>query len=546
MPLDPLDPSEFITEPMTRSPVLQIDPAAGAFHARGPSLPAARPRPPQISEKAETALEQPAGFEQHMIGTRLPTPPNLATQPQPRIADIETMRATPSREGKAPYLDRVVDLFRAYPSTPSAWRKLDTETLLHNTIEQMKDNILWLHDRMPQAWRDRAQLWYDGGNRIINRWAEYYNLSPRATAGAAAALSPQKDWFENVSVAERVLRTVTDPQIRGTAMTPEMTALWQRLDKPEWGQFYKGIAGKSYDQIEAELQQTPLSPLAQATYKALWLRLYDEAHTAQSFRIVTPEGEFAGEKLNADGTPAKLRWNALPDIGKAIRMIETNGADAEILAGGMHKVRNFYNNLLAPNSPRGDVTIDTHAVAAALLRALSSKDTEPAHAMGSSLRAGMPTPPGSDITGMRGAYPVYAEAYRRAAAERGILPRQMQSITWEAVRGLYPRTFKKGNKELIDNLWKRYANGQATIEQTRDTIWQLTNGINRPDWAAGSSGGANELFQYSGDPRELFEPRVYGEPAGYPFVGGGTEPTAGAATPGVSDDAAAAIGFGAQ
>jgi hypothetical protein len=32
--------------------------------------------------------------------------------------------------------------------------------------------------------------------------------------------------------------------------------------------------------------------------------------------------------------------------------------------GERHKVRNFYNNIYDPNSPYGDVTIDTHAVAA--------------------------------------------------------------------------------------------------------------------------------------------------------------------------------------
>jgi ParB-like nuclease domain len=56
MPLDPLDPSQFITETMKQSPVLQIDPAAASFHAGGPSLPAGGPRlPPRLPEQAETA-----------------------------------------------------------------------------------------------------------------------------------------------------------------------------------------------------------------------------------------------------------------------------------------------------------------------------------------------------------------------------------------------------------------------------------------------------------------------------------------------------------
>ena len=35
----------------------------------------------------------------------------------------------------------------------------------------------------------------------------------------------------------------------------------------------------------------------------------------------------------------------------------------------------------------------------------------------------------SSITGAVGAYGLYAEAYRQAAAETGVLPREMQSIT---------------------------------------------------------------------------------------------------------------------
>jgi hypothetical protein len=304
MPLDPLDPSEFITEPMTRAPVLQIDPAARGFHARGPSLPAAGPRlptrPPQISEKAETALEQPAGFEPHMIGQRLPaTEQSRATQPQPRLVNIETMRA-----------------------------------------------------------------------------------------------------------------------------------------------------------------------------------------------------------------------------------------------------------LLEPNSTRGDVTIDTHAVAAALLRPLAGKDTEVAHNLATSPPQGQPYAPSSDITGMQGTYGIYADAYRQAAAARGILPRQMQSVTWEAVRGLFTRTYKTpANKQTIDEIWRRYANGQATIEQTRADVLRAAGGINIPDWArpprAVPRAGADDALRYSGDPAELCELRVYGPGAGYPFSGGGVEPTAGAA-PGLTEGAAAALGAGAQ
>jgi hypothetical protein len=577
MLLDPLDPSLQLEEQIpsgTANPiaaaimhrgVLPIDPAASGFHAGGPAMPGMRSfgttppplppstkTPPRISERAETALEQPAGFEQHMIGQRLPSEPNLAAHPQPRLVDIAAMRATPPAPTKKgveakPFLERATELFKNYPGTPPPWHNLPPEQQLARQVEQMKNNLLWLYDKYPAAYRDRAMHWYDGGNKLAMEDAARYGLSPRATAGVYAALSPQKDWFENVAMAQRVLGTVMDPQIRAMPMSPQMQFQFAKFsDRPDWARLYNDIAGKSYDQLEA----LPLSAGAKAQLKALWVRLYDDAHRSRAYNVVTPEGQLGDFKRNDDGTPAKLRWGTNDFIANAIRMIETNGAEAETLAGAMHKVRNFYNNLLAPNSPRGDVTIDTHAVAAAQLRALAGHDAEVAHNLATNPPEGVAYAPASAVTGIKGTYGIYADAYRQAAAERGILPRQMQSVTWEAIRGLFSTRFKQSeaNKKRIDDLWRAYANGQATIEQTRDAVWRAAGGINTPDWAVPSAGNPPAL-QDPADTAELFELRVYGPGAGYPFLGGGAGAAAGAApadTAALGEGAAAAHGAGAQ
>ena len=39
--------------------------------------------------------------------------------------------------------------------------------------------------------------------------------------------------------------------------------------------------------------------------------------------------------------------------------------------GNMHKIRNFYNNIVDPEAEDGSVTMDTHAVAAGLISPLS-------------------------------------------------------------------------------------------------------------------------------------------------------------------------------
>jgi hypothetical protein len=91
--------------------------------------------------------------------------------------------------------------------------------------------------------------------------------------------------------------------------------------------------------------------------------------------------------------------------------------------------------------------------------------------------------PGSSILGVSGLYGLYADAYRRAAQQRNLLPREMQSITWEAVRGLFTPEFKTaGNKAKVAEVWKRYKLGDITLDEARDQITELAGGINDPSW----------------------------------------------------------------
>jgi hypothetical protein len=97
---------------------------------------------------------------------------------------------------------------------------------------------------------------------------------------------------------------------------------------------------------------------------------------------------------------------------------------------------------------------------------------------------GRGTTKGSAKTGVSGNYGLYAEAYRRAAAERGIQPRQMQSITWEAVRGLFTDTFKSNQKNVaeVDSIWQRYKDGEIELDETRRLVDERAGGINPPTW----------------------------------------------------------------
>ena len=144
--------------------------------------------------------------------------------------------------------------------------------------------------------------------------------------------------------------------------------------------------------------------------------------------------------------------------------------------GDNHKVRNFYNNIISPDHGQ-DTTIDTHAVAAALLMPLGGGASQVKEGLG------MSGPKNAD-TGLKSIYALYSEAYRRAADQAGVLPREMQSTTWEALRGLFSPEEKRDAKleASVKDTWQQYTKGKIDLAQAQRDI--LARGIKPPRWAA--------------------------------------------------------------
>jgi LysM repeat protein len=383
-----------------------------------------------------------------------------------------------------------------YPNLRPEETTGDDDTVAEHFVRHVVDNLRWLYNQVPEDIRQRSKLWYDGARKIASQdWVRRYGTPDTVNAGVMAVLSPQKDWFMNVHLAERVIDIMKNNQ----------DAVWDKA-MTRYARTVDSEAYQDPDAIKAIrfIKGKRLSELTDPYHKALFVRTWDEAHSPRGYQVVSPEGNPTGWKMNDDQkTRAKAAWNSFDQIAKAISIIEDpSQRNIDDQLGNEHKVRNFYNNIINPNSTRGHVTIDTHAVAAALLRAFSGESLPVKHNFGSGKGSSS-----SKYSGSNGTYGLYAEAYRRLANELGILPREVQSITWEAVRGLFPDTFKDGengpNTNAIEDIWRNYHEGRITLDEARQQIYDRADGIDEPDWYNGSAAPVHDTAEAPSDQGEV-------------------------------------------
>jgi hypothetical protein len=406
--------------------------------------------------------------EPNAVSTRFPTAVKRTEDPHKEILTIGLNEA----KQNPGLFSHNTALTRNYPNIRSS-KSRSADNHAEEFVEHAKDNLLWLWDNVPDQTKQRSMKWYDGANKVTTTLADQHQLPHTSAAGVMAAMSPQKDWFMNADLGRRVIDTYATQQ--STPFNDDMFNTAITIYSPKkFGLILDGLRNKTFAELE-----TPKE-------KAIWLRIFDETYNDRSYNIISAEGDIVDVKRKLDGMPAKVAWGSNQEIANAIKMLDSGG-DLNIISdalGQMHKVRNFYNNIALPNSPNGYVTVDTHAVAGALLRPLSGKDREVAQMLGGGIAGEGRNSKGSAISGVQGLYAWYADAYRRAAAERGVLPRQLQSVTWEAIRGMFSPTFKgqKKNKVLIDGIWQGYKDNKYDIDEARNRIISAAGGINNPEW----------------------------------------------------------------
>jgi len=430
-----------------------------------------------------------------VLSTRVPTAVSAREDPLSEILSIDSKVMFSDEETLA----KNASLLMTLPNMKKRRKGESLKSSVKAFIAHVAKNLLFLHDQMKPEWRERARLWYDGGHKIVSHFAKRYGISNMQAAAVIAVLSPQNDWFENVSQAERVMDAVF--AMRDFRWDDAMTAEADRWEADQKASKEKAAAkgtGKGYSP-DAEIPNAKGKTLGEVldspAVAARWIRFFDQAHNNRGFRVLTPEGGSLDYSKTGAGSNAIMRWKTFPNIAKAVSILNDGRAENVFYQlDEEHKVRNFYNNLFDPNSKLGFTTTDTHAVAAGLLQSLSGEDPEVLHTFG---RTGS----SSGVTGLRGTYPIYMEAYKQAGKERNLLPREMQSITREAVRGLFQAASKKRLRPLVKAVWQQYKDGLITQEQAQQEIFDLAGGITAPAWVGYPSDGTF-TSTYEGPARE--------------------------------------------
>lgn len=394
-------------------------------------------------------------MDEPIISTRLPTAVRATEDPLAQNLIIDTAAMDPAQLAKNTSLLGQAAGMRTTARNP--------EKKAVEFQRKLEENLLHLADELPTEFKDQAALWYDGANKIANDFSVKFERSPESVAGVIAAMSPQKDWFQNVSLAERVLDAYS--KAPGKTATPEMVEKAKSIEAlAKYGDDIKAMSEKTFEELTDQ-------------QKALWIRSYDETYNPKAYRKVNPDGKFQDWATKKDGENRSVAWGSLNEIKKAVSVLENpSKANISEQMGDMHKVRNFYNNIIKPTDPTS-VTIDTHAVAADMVKPLSGNSPQVSYNFGTGST-------NSAITGAKGTYGIHADAYRSAAAQEGILPRQMQSITWEAIRSIIPDTLKRNPEFMsrVTSVWNAADKGIITRKEARDQIIDMAGGVRLPDW----------------------------------------------------------------
>jgi hypothetical protein len=276
--------------------------------------------------------------------------------------------------------------------------------------------------------------------------AQYPSVNQDAAAGIIARLSPQKDWDMNVAQAHSMIEALHN-DIR---ITPDLAGRVAVL-KAE---------AKIRDEKSSRKTNLNLDPHEHMKLTGKKLSELSDEQAAWAIRGNDPNPDNRPVRVHADGKYSievggphrdKTAWQSYENIMSAVRIYRDPKSLSKEL-GQEHKVRSFFNNINDPHSSRRDVTTDTHHYGVGLGIPVGTS-----HPLISSGSRNLTGSGGNVADGIKGTYALFAEGTRRAAAARGVEPREMQSIVWEQWRRAYPKASRaRGAIELAERAAAQY------------------------------------------------------------------------------------------
>lgn len=356
--------------------------------------------------------------------------------------------------------------FADHPGMKEGASEADRKALVDSIVDQVADNVVEVYDRSPNP--ETTRQWYDAANKLSVDLAKKYNVHPDVVAAVIATLSPQNEWNNNVALAHHVLDVITakDQSISQSDLREINRVIAQQhlgAMKAWRERVAKARATGKPDSIRKALQSEPkfpgrvLSAKTQAdltnTQLAYLVRIRGgESNIIPEMKLTGDKGyKFDGLLKNDNGSDSAMKWQSYGALAAAVSVVrDPSDRNISTQLGGAHKVRSFYNNISEPNSSQPDVTMDSHAFGVALRMPLTS--SHPLIATGSGNIYGTPS---NAKAGTGGVHVLLAEGYRRATARVNrrkngpkpkLLPREMQSITWEQWRYDYPAS-SRGDRD---------------------------------------------------------------------------------------------------
>ena len=419
-----------------------------------------------------------------LVSTRVPTAkanldanglPNAYSTPDLKIG-VDAITADPALAAK---VDRIAST--EYPGIIAR-----TGSGIRDMIDHGVDNLRWFYETMPKDVRDVARYWYEGANGFLTRKAAENNITTNQASGITAALSPKTDWNQNISQFNRIL----DMRKNYSDMK------WDADVQAHADQVFSAMKSDRQAELQAafrEAARKPFGDITDPTAMGVWVRMFDETHGNPSFNIFHPQGYELGPSMRFDTkqqmyVPESMAWQSFDNLEKAMSILQ-NGTDLNISRnlGQAHKVRSFFNDLNVPDADvqmlRRDITADTHQISGNLLRPLGASHNQVGQGLGN-------MPPASSLTGAKGLYGVHHAAVDAFARELGIPPLQVQSMTWEGIKGLFSPEFKRiattnkrmGSLDTIDAMWDQYQRNQINAATLRQNVHDLAGGFAAPPW----------------------------------------------------------------